>query len=127
MNERKKKNDLIFLGVIFLVLVLGCIVYYSLGKKDGAEVKITTDGELYGVYSLEEEQTISIQINDKVTNVLVIKDGKADMTEADCPDRLCVHQKAISNVGETIVCLPNKVVAEVISAEEEKSLDSVAG
>ena len=35
------------------------------------------------------------------------------MISADCPDKLCVHQHAISANGETIVCLPNKVVAEV--------------
>ena len=61
----------------------------------------------------------------KTTNLLVIKDGKADVTEADCPDKLCVHQKAISKTNETIVCLPNKVVVQVIGAGESE-LDSIA-
>ena len=53
------------------------------------------------------------------------KDGTADITEADCPDKLCVHQRAISKTKETIVCLPNKVVVEVTGSEESE-LDSVA-
>lgn len=62
-----------------------------------------------------EEQTIEINGG---TNILQIKEGKADMTEADCPDKLCVHQKAVSKNGESIICLPNKVVIEVKSSEQ---------
>ena len=35
------------------------------------------------------------------------------MKEADCPDKYCVKQGKIKNVGETIVCLPHKVVVEI--------------
>lgn len=91
----------------------------------GAQVKVTVDGALYGTYPLEIEQEIAIEKDGVVTNRLVIRDGVADMIEADCPDKLCVHQKAISKTGETIVCLPNKVVAEIIGSEESE-LDSVA-
>ena len=45
--------------------------------------------------------------------MLVIKDGKADITEADCPDKLCVHQAPISREGEALVCLPHRVVVTV--------------
>ena len=60
-----------------------------------------------------------------MTNTLTIAERKADMTDADCPDLLCVHQKAISKDGETIVCLPNKVVVTVISSEKS-DMDAVA-
>ena len=40
------------------------------------------------------------------------------MIEADCPDKLCVHQKAIERTNETIVCLPHKVVVEIQDAKE---------
>ena len=81
-------------------------------------LKITVDGEQYGTYSLSKDRTI--EIND--TNVCEIKDGKVTMTEADCPDKLCVHQKAISTKGGTIVCLPNKVVLEIDSSEKPDSI-----
>ena len=42
------------------------------------------------------------------------KDGKASMAKADCPDKICVNHAAISKKGETIVCLPHKVVVEVV-------------
>ena len=75
--------------------------------------------------TLGEEQEIPIVQDGVTTNVLTIRDGRADMTEADCPDKLCVHQKAISKNHEMIVCLPNKVVVEV-TGSEENGFDSIA-
>lgn len=121
----KQKKERIFLGILFLVLLVFCLVFYFFRGQMGAQVKVTVDGVLYGTYPLEKEQEIAIEKDGVVTNRLVIRDGVADMIEADCPDKLCVHQKAISKTGETIVCLPNKVVAEIIGSEESE-LDSVA-
>lgn len=55
----------------------------------------------------------------------MIKDGKADITEADCPDKVCVKQKPISKAGESLVCLPNKIIITVVEGEENE-LDGVA-
>ena len=113
MEKRFGKRDGVFLGVLFLVLLTGAVWFYFFGQDAGAVVEITVDGELYGSYALDKNQTVDIIVGETKTNTLVIQNGMADMTEADCPDQLCVHQKAISRTGETIVCLPNKVVAEV--------------
>ena len=121
----KQKKERMILGILFLVLVLFCLVFYFFRGQMGAQVKITVDGTLYGTYPLDKEQEIAIEKDGVVTNRLLIRDGVADMIEADCPDKLCVHQKAISKTGETIVCLPNKVVAEIVGSDESE-LDSVA-
>lgn len=125
MQKRLKKNDIIFLTVVIVILAVVYALFSFGGTQKGESVEILIDGASYGIYSLQEEQTIPIKISNKTTNVLEIKDGKADMVEADCPDKLCVHQKAISKDKETIVCLPNKVVVQVIS-DTESEFDSVA-
>lgn len=125
MQKRLKRNDLIFLAIIILVVGIICILFSLRDAKRGASVEILVDGNLYGTYSLNEEQEVPILIDGTTTNVLEIKDGKANMVEADCPDKLCVHQKAISKDKETIVCLPNKIVVQVVS-DTESELDSVA-
>ena len=79
-----------------------------MNKGSHGSIRITVDGGEYGTYSLAKDQTI--KIND--TNVCEIKDGKAHMISAECPDHLCMKQKAIDEKGGTIVCLPNKVVIE---------------
>lgn len=125
MKRRISKNDLIFIAVLSAVVVVICLFAWQFKGADGARVVVTVDGEVYGTYSLSENQEIPIVIDGRTSNVLVIEDGAADMIEADCPDKLCVHQRAISKDNETIVCLPNKVVVEVMGSEET-GLDSVA-
>ena len=58
--------------------------------------------------------------------VILIKDGKVTMKEADCKDKICADHKAIEKSGETIVCLPHKVVIEIRSEDgKEQELDGV--
>lgn len=109
-----KKNDYILIVGILAAVVILLIASRHLWSGNGALVEVTVDGKVTGQYRLDSEQTI--QING--TNILRIQDGKADMIDADCPDKLCVEQKAISKNGESIVCLPNKVVVTVAGGED---------
>ena len=49
---------------------------------------------------------------------LSIRDGYADVTEATCPDLICAKHRPISRQGEAIICLPNRIVIEVISSKQ---------
>lgn len=129
MKKRIRKNDLIFLGIVAALVFL---VYLAMVTRSGsidesmdAGVEITVDGELYGVYPLQTDTEITIAPKGETANVLVIAGGQADMREADCPDKLCVHQRAISKTNETIVCLPNRVVVTVVGGRESE-IDSIA-
>ena len=119
-----KKKEILFIGgilVLALVLWAGISFFY---KGQYGSITITVDGEEYGTYSLGKDQTISI--ND--TNVCEIKDGKAHMISATCPDHLCMKQREIDEKGGTIVCLPNKVVIEggkSADSSDELSIDAV--
>lgn len=56
-----------------------------------------------------------IEIPGKVgTCVMVIDGAKVYMESADCPNQICVHHSSISHKGETIICLPNRVVIEIV-------------
>lgn len=124
MKKRFGKNDIILIGILLTAALIVFFVGNHFFQEDGARVQVTVDGEVYGTYSLAEDRTVPIKMDEKTTNILQIEKGKAVMMTADCPDQLCVHQQAISKEGQTIVCLPNKVVAEVIGTEEN-DLDSV--
>ncbi|MCI8293630.1 MAG: NusG domain II-containing protein [Hespellia sp.] len=116
-----KKNDWILVGSVLLIAGIWFLARMFLSDTHSGMVTVTVNGEEFGTYSLEKEQTIDIH----GTNQLVIQDGCADMVSANCPDQICVHQHAISRRGESIVCLPNKVVVTVDSGEEA-DLDGVS-
>ena len=103
----KKKELTFIIGiVVFALLLWGGMYLFRQGNY--GSVTITVNGEKYGTYSLAKDQVISIGD----TNVCEIKNGQVKMIEADCPDHLCMKQRAIDSTGGTIVCLPNKVVIE---------------
>ena len=115
-----KFKDFVLLMGILVVAFAAYLGIQFISFQDAERISISVDGKIYGVYSLHADQ--EIQIND--TNILVIKNGIADMIEADCPDQICVNQKEISKTRETIVCLPNKVIVEVKGADSSE-LDAV--
>lgn len=104
-----KKKDFLLILIVCVVAVLGIVAFQLASSGKDTQLVITVDGEIYGIYSLEEDHLIEIN----GTNVCEIKNGTVSMTEADCPDQLCVHQREITSAGGTIVCLPNRVVLEI--------------
>lgn len=121
MKINLQKKDFILAVLILCIALLAFLAHQVIGSGGAGKVTIKVNGELKGTYSLSEDQEIEINGG---TNVLQIKNGRADMTEADCPDQLCVNQRAVSRQGESIICLPNKVVVEVESSESSE-LDAV--
>lgn len=103
-----KKNDWILAASVLLAAVLGCVLLYW-NQAKGHYVVVSVNGEEYGTYDLDEDQVVEIGN----TNRLEIKNGKASMTKADCPDQICVHMSAVSRAHEMIVCMPNRVTVEV--------------
>ena len=112
----KKKELTFIIGIIVFALLLWGGMYL---------VRRGHYGEEYGIYSLAKDQVISIGD----TNVCEIKNGEVKMIEADCPDHLCLKQRAVDSTGGTIVCLPNKIVIEGIkgtsSDEASPEFDTV--
>lgn len=118
-----KKNDIFLIGALLLIgagLFLGYRIFY---RQVGASVEIRVDGKIYQTLSLAKDQRLEIPTEDGGSNVLCIQDGAADMTEANCPDGLCVKQAKISHDGETIVCLPHKLVITVLDDAEESDTE----
>ncbi len=115
-----KKRDIILIAGILLA-ALALFLVFELTKEEGARVVIRVDGKEVAQYSLSENGTYELNGG---TNILVIEDGKAYLSNADCPDQLCVHQGKIRRTGETITCLPNKLTVTVYGAEESVELIS---
>lgn len=122
--EKKQRNDIILIAGLLAAagLAFGII---QLSKKSGGCAVVVQDGKETATYPLSEDTSVTITSANGGFNTLVIEDGKADVIDADCPDKLCVDQHSISCDGETIVCLPNKLVVKIVS-EAQADVDIIA-
>ena len=103
----KKNDNILILGILFIALVvLGIQLLHS---ANGTE-------KVFGTYLLSEDRTVSVN----ETNIVLITEGTVSMESADCPDQICVHHQRIKRSGESIICLPNKVVVSIEGGGEEK-------
>ena len=108
---KKHRNDILLIAAV-LVLSLGVWVY-SLGtRQEGGYAEVAIDGKT--VMELPLNVDTSVVLGDGAhRNTLVIENGRAHISEASCPDHVCIRQGEICYDGQTIVCLPNKLVVTI--------------
>lgn len=121
---KKHKNDILLILAV-LIGAAGLWLYTSFGRPSGAEVLVSLEGEELLRLPLSENVRETVGDGDKF-NVLVIEGGEAWIEDASCPDHVCVNSGKVSLDGQTIVCLPNKLVVSILGGEES-GLDGVAG
>lgn len=121
---KRVRNDCILILIIILLAGGFWLIQYLNAVQKEAVLQIYQNGELIGEYELSQPQTIPVTGIDDSYNLVLIEDGMVRVTDADCPDQLCMKQRSVSRNGESIICLPHKLVLQ-IHAKEESTLDAV--
>ena len=120
-KQKKYRLDIIVIVAVLLLSVSLFLILF-LNKEPGSMVKVEVDGSVVGTYPLAKDGTYPLNGG---TNILVIEDGTARMVESQCPDHTCEQMGKIRYVGQTIVCLPNRVTVTV-TGESEGGVDLVS-
>ena len=112
MKRKTLKNDIL---LILALLALAAAAYgmLRLTKRPGGEAVVTVDGAEIAVLPLTEDAALTVGEGQGFRNIVEVSAGRVRVADADCPDRLCVRQGWISRDGESIVCLPHKLVVAV--------------
>jgi hypothetical protein len=111
---------------IWAILLVGIVIVVAFmwnGEEDDYQgityAKISVDSEHYQTVELTDElKELEIR-TDRGYNLIRIQHKSVQILDADCPDKLCVHMGAIHKVGERVVCLPNRVLVEIIGQTDE--------
>ena len=111
-NTKKIRNDII-LAIGILTIAIISFLCFNNSKNNGKLVKVIIDGEVKYNYTLSAQVNTTIKTENNGENVLVINDNKVYISSANCRDKICVNHKPINSLGETIVCLPHKLVVEI--------------
>ena len=114
----RRRHDILFIAVLLFLCAAAALGLYVF-REDGDTVTVSIDGHLYAEYPLTEDRVVEL-ISDGGFNRLVIEDGYAYVEEASCPDGICSSHSPIGHNGESIICLPNKVVIEIHRREQNQ-------
>lgn len=145
-----KRADIWFLlGILAVALVL--LLLFRINLTRGSFAEVSYDGVVLMKIPLSQAETmyylltpdessVSIQefsetawretsqteiaLTEDFYNIMLYRDGEVQMIDSSCPDLICVHHRAVCSVGESIICLPHKIVIEVVG-EGERDLDGV--
>ena len=118
---KKHRIDIIVI-VSLLLLSLTILGFVYLTKKDGAYAEVTIEGEVVGKYSLAIDGVYTLNGG---TNILTVENGSARMTYSSCPDHLCENTGSVRYVGQTVVCLPNRLAITIIG-NSDNAVDFVS-
>ena len=128
MDQSRKKNapkqgDIVLIVGCLLAALVCCGLWLLLRQKGGAVI-VEQNGRETARYALSEDRTVRIE-GQGGYNVLVIENGEAWLSEADCPNLLCVKTGKIRYAGQSIVCLPHKLAVRIVGGAS--ALDAVTG
>ena len=104
-------------------LVLAALSLWLLRDTGAAAAEVWLDGERIAVLPLDRDDELLVQTPDGGWNRVVVSGGRVAVTEANCPDRVCVARGAVGG-GAPIVCLPHRLVIQFTG---EAAFDGVAG
>lgn len=109
--------------VLLIVIALGssAVAFINSHKSfDKKYVEITVKGKLYKKLPLDNSRNERITIETELgNNIVKISNGKVGITDADCPDKICIKDGYIDKPGGVLVCLPHKVVIEIKGENSE--------
>lgn len=104
-SRKRLPVELIIIAALLLAAI-GAGLWFFHGRTPGAWAVVRVEGREVARYSLSQNGVYPLNGG---TNVLTVDNGSAAVTEADCPDKICVEQGRVRYTGQCITCLPNKL------------------
>lgn len=126
MNKQTK----ILSGVLAAVVLLsaGVLLWRKLTPQPARLAKISQGGQQVKEIDLaqvKEPYSFTLEGEDGALNTVLVEPGRICISEASCPDQVCVHQGWISDGSEPIVCLPNQIIIQITGGGSQ--VDAAAG
>lgn len=116
-----KKDILLIAGFLIVGIIFAGILLLT--SREGTRIVVRVDGQEVTTLDLSEDQEYRIEGYQEGSNQLIIRDGEAWIEAATCPDKLCKGMGKIHAAGQSIVCLPNKVVIEILDNDSDSGTD----
>ncbi len=115
-----KKKILILSAIAALAAVGGIIVFIAMryAPTENPKAEIYSNGVLLYSLPLNTDKEITVSCKDGGYNVITVKNGAICVSDADCPDLVCVRTGAVSGGSIPIVCLPHKLEIKIVGGND---------
>lgn len=97
--------------VFLLILSVFLSIVLLIFPAKGSQIVVWYKGKEFGKFSLMTDRIITV--DEKIS--IQVKNSKVRVIENTCPNKICIAQGYISKSGSVIVCIPNKLLVEIIS------------
>ncbi|MFV0561135.1 MAG: NusG domain II-containing protein [Enterococcus sp.] len=110
--------------IILFLILLSFLPLFIFGQQQKASTTsekqaiLRVDGKEIRSFDLikgQKSYTYNYKDSDGDFNLIEVSSDKIRIKEADCGDQVCVRRGWASKNGDTIVCLPHKLVIEIKS------------
>lgn len=118
-----------FWVLLIAILAAACIAGILLvhtHRQTGTLVQIIRDGQVEDTFPLSKSGEYRYETADGNYNIVVVKNGQVEVTEASCPDKICVRHGPTDQTADPIVCMPNRLVVQIITPDDDSQLDGVS-
>lgn len=122
----KTRTWIIVIAAVAIVLAVLTLRQFS-EKKSGTTAVITQHGEALREIDLSrvtEEYRFTVETEDGGVNEILVQPGRICVSEANCPDRICVMQGWLSEGAMPIICMPHELVIEIKDAQSASGTDA---
>lgn len=124
-----KKMDIVIIAVLLILSFTPHLIFFKTSQKGSKNnyAIIQVDGKIHKKIDLSKvKKSEKVNLNlPNGKNTLLIKNNSIQMKSANCNDALCVKQGNISKVGQTIICLPHKLIIEIKGDELDSKDDLI--
>lgn len=128
----KKGNKIISIIIISVLIFsfIGIYIYKNGMESDSKIAVIKHNGKIIkkiNLSTIDKPETFLIKSTNGNSNTIKVEKGNISILEATCPDQICVKAGSISKPGDTLVCLPNKliIVIDGKASHKEDGIDAV--
>lgn len=128
-NYRFSSGDALIIGAIVLccaIIIGGLFIHRRVHKGDARYVRITRDGKVLLEMDLREfSEPMEYRIaSERGQMTIYLSSEKVYIKESSCADKICEKVGELTDPGDGAVCLPNRVVVQIVSGDSEKEYPS---
>ena len=124
------KSNKFWICLLCIIIIICSVIFFALNQSSAELVFIYQDGVLLKYYDLTNitEPILLTVESDSGVNLIIIEQWRVRISEANCPDGLCIRQGWVSSGLLPIVCLPHRLVISFDNnLDRDRDIDAITG